>query len=155
MSIFSFSHCAFKRLILQTCRNQSLLGKWLTLFQTSPGLYVSAVQVFWKHWEKEKLIVTSNFSFSHSVFYPFGELSTIFIKFEIVVCNLFQFGRVSNLSFGKGLRGLAIFSSLPLMFGFLPFLHQSFTKIYNIFQHHGSICLTFISLYLSKILTFW
>ena len=37
-------------------------------------------------WEKEKLLVTSNFSFSHSVFYPFGELSTIFIKLEIVVC---------------------------------------------------------------------
>ena len=39
--------------------------------------------------EKEKLLVTSNFSFSHSVFYPFGELSAIFIKFEIVVCKLF------------------------------------------------------------------
>ena len=23
-------------------------------------------------WEKEKLLVTSNFSFSHSIFYPFG-----------------------------------------------------------------------------------
>ena len=31
-------------------------------------------------WEKEKLLVTSNFSFSHSVFYPFGELCAIFIK---------------------------------------------------------------------------
>ena len=29
-------------------------------------------QAFWKHWEKEKLIVTSNFSFSHCVFYLFG-----------------------------------------------------------------------------------
>ena len=28
---------------------------------------------------------------SHSVFNPFGEPSTIFIKFEIVVCKLFQF----------------------------------------------------------------
>ena len=45
-------------------------------------------------WEKEKLLVTSNFSFSHRVFYLFGELSAIFIKFEIVVCKLFQFGRV-------------------------------------------------------------
>ena len=44
-------------------------------------------------WEKKKLLATSNFSFSHSVFYPFGELSAIFIKFEIVVCKLFQFGR--------------------------------------------------------------
>ena len=32
-------------------------------------------------WEKEKLLIMSNFSFSHSVFYPFGELSFIFIKF--------------------------------------------------------------------------
>ena len=45
-------------------------------------------------WEKEKFLVTSNFSFSHSVFYPFGKLSAIFIKFEIVVDKLFQFGRV-------------------------------------------------------------
>ena len=39
-------------------------------------------------WEKEELFVTSNFSFSHSVFYPSKELSAIFIKFEIVVCKL-------------------------------------------------------------------
>ena len=32
-------------------------------------------------WEKEKLLVTSNFSFSHSVFYPFGKLSAIFTIF--------------------------------------------------------------------------
>ena len=44
--------------------------------------------------EKEKLLVTSNFSFSHSVFYHFGELCTIFIKSQIVVCKLFQFRRV-------------------------------------------------------------
>ena len=35
--------------------------------------------------EKEKLLITSNFSFSHGVFYPFGELSAIFIQFDIVV----------------------------------------------------------------------
>ena len=54
-------------------------------------------------WEKEKLLVASNFSFSHSVLCPFEELSAVFFKFEIVVCKLFQFGRVYNLSFGKGL----------------------------------------------------
>ena len=42
--------------------------------------------------EKKKLLVTSNFSFSHSVFYKFGEHSATFIKFENVVCKLFQFG---------------------------------------------------------------
>ena len=49
--------------------------------------------------EKKKLLVTSNFSFAHSVFYPFQKLYAIFIKFEIVFCKLFQFGRVENLLF--------------------------------------------------------
>ena len=41
----------------------------LTLSKTSPGFYVSAVQVFLKTpWEKEKLLVTSNFSFFSTVF---------------------------------------------------------------------------------------
>ena len=47
--------------------------------------------------EKEKLLVTSNISFSHSFFfffYLFGELSAILIKLKIVVCQLFQIGRV-------------------------------------------------------------
>ena len=34
--------------------------------------------------------------FSHSVFNPFGQSSAIYIKFEIVVCKLFQLGRVYN-----------------------------------------------------------
>ena len=36
--------------------------------------------------EKDKLLVTSNFSFSLSVFYQFEELSANFMNFEIVVC---------------------------------------------------------------------
>ena len=44
-------------------------------------------------WEKEKLLVMSNFSFSHSVFFQSRDLSAIFIKF-VVVCKLFQFGGV-------------------------------------------------------------
>ena len=47
-------------------------------------------------WEKGKLLVTSNFSFSHHDFYPFGKLSAIFIRFKIVVYRLFKFGRVKN-----------------------------------------------------------
>ena len=54
---------------------------------------MSAEQFFWKPWEKEIFLIMSNFSFSHSVFYPFGELYTIFFKFEIIICNLFQFGK--------------------------------------------------------------
>ena len=44
----------------------------LTLSKTSPYFYVSAVQVLKILWEKKKLHVLCNFSFSHSVFYPFG-----------------------------------------------------------------------------------
>ena len=58
--------------------------------------------------EKEKLLVTSNFSFSHSVFYPFEKLSSILIKFDVVVFKLFQFGRVQNSSFGRRCRLLAV-----------------------------------------------
>ena len=49
------------------------------------------------------LLKTSNFSFSHSVFYLFHKTFCHLIKFEIVVCKTFQFGRVQNLLFGKGL----------------------------------------------------
>ena len=62
-------------------------------------------------WEKEKLLITSNFSFPHSVFYPFKQLSAIFFKFKIVFCNLLQFGRVYILSFGKGLNKLLLLNT--------------------------------------------
>ena len=45
-------------------------------------------------WEKEKLLVSSNFSFFHSDFFLLKELSSISIKYEIVDCNFFQFGIV-------------------------------------------------------------
>ena len=34
----------------------------------------------------------NNFSYFPQCFYPFGEISFIFVEFEIVVCNVFQFG---------------------------------------------------------------
>ena len=49
-----------------------------TPFSNKPWFLVS--EVFWKHWEKQKLLVTSNFSFSHNVFYLLGK-AKIFIKF--------------------------------------------------------------------------
>ena len=60
-------------------------------------LHVCRTNLLKTLWEKEKLLVTNNFSFSNSVFYPFEELSAIFVKFEIVICKLLQFGRVLNL----------------------------------------------------------
>ena len=70
-----------------------LLGKELKLSQTSPCFFVYAVQVLKTLWEKEELLVTSNFSFFYRVFYPFGEQSSIFIKF---ICKCFQFAGVLN-----------------------------------------------------------
>ena len=82
---------------------ERLTSIFLTLSQTSPGfLRVCSASLLKTLSVKEKLLVMSNFSFSHSVFYPFRELSAIFIKFKIVLCILFQFGGVKNLSFGKG-----------------------------------------------------
>ena len=81
------------------CRLQTL-SIWTSLtcnrFPNKPWFYVFAVQVFWKHCG-EKMLEMSNCFFTHIVFYPFEELSTIFIKFEIVVCKLFQFGPVDLL----------------------------------------------------------
>ena len=66
-------------------------------------LRVCSTSILKTLWKTEKLLVSSNFSFSHSVFYLLIEFSVIFIKFEIVVCKSFQFGRILNLSFGNGL----------------------------------------------------
>ena len=88
-------------------------------------------------WEKEKLLVTSNFSFSHSVFYSFGELSAIFIEFEIVVYELFQF--VKSLNFFVW-ESYLIISPFPTVFStrlenFLPFssnLKLSYTNSFSL-----------------------
>ena len=65
-------------------------------------------------WEKEKLLVTSNFSFSHSAFFPSRELYAIFINFKIAVCKLFQFGRVQNVLFGIGIIHIFTRRDIPL-----------------------------------------
>ena len=61
----------------------------ITLSQTSPCFVcVYSVSLLKTLWEKKKLLITSNWSFSHSVFYQFGELSFVSIKLKIVVCTL-------------------------------------------------------------------
>ena len=68
---------------------------YLNPFPNKPWfLHVCCTSLLKALWEKDKLFLTSNFSFSLSVFYPFGEISTIFIKFEVSILKLFQFGRV-------------------------------------------------------------
>ena len=89
------------------CNNKKILQKILQIGQPQLYVYLLTFNPFPnKPWslrvcstgllktlrEMEKLLMTSNFSFSHSVFYQFEELSAIFIKFEIAVCQSFQFG---------------------------------------------------------------
>ena len=72
-----------------------IVWEWANPFPNKPWfLDVCNSSLLKTLWEKDKLLITSNFSFSHSVFCSFAELSSIFIKFEIVVCKHFQFGRV-------------------------------------------------------------
>ena len=62
----------------------------LNPFQNKPWfVHVRSVSLLKTLWEKEKLLVTSNFFFSLSIFYRFTDLSAVFIKFKIVVCKLF------------------------------------------------------------------
>ena len=93
MYIFGLNHS-------QENKNFSLLQTailaWLNTFPNKPWFFrVSSTSLLKTLWEKEKLLVKKpDFSFSHSVFYSFGELPAIFTKFEIVLCKLFRFGRV-------------------------------------------------------------
>ena len=58
-------------------------------FQNKPWfLRVCSTSLLKTMCEKEKLLVTSNFSFSHGVFFPFGKLSAIYKKIKIVVGKL-------------------------------------------------------------------
>ena len=66
-------------------------------------LHVCSTSLLKTMWERKKLLITSNFSFSHSVFYPFEELSSVLIKFEIVVCNSLSLEESKTCRLGEGL----------------------------------------------------
>ena len=65
-------------------------------------LRVSSTSLLKTLWEKEKLLIISNFSFPPSVFYPFGELSSIFIKIELSSANSFSMEESKICCLGKG-----------------------------------------------------
>ena len=48
-------------------------------------------------WEKEKMLVTSIFSFSHNVFFQFQKEFLFLSHIYFVVCKCFQFGPVKKL----------------------------------------------------------
>ena len=71
---------------------------YLNPFPNKPGfLRVCSTSLLKTLWEKEKFLVQhlgKGEIACNDQFLPFRELSTIFIKVEIVVCKLFQFGSV-------------------------------------------------------------
>ena len=107
MSNFSFSHSVFKRLVSQgrqkvsLCVNgltaptgQTVKATILTLFPKQTLVFTCLQQKSFENTVgKGEIARKEQFLLSHSVFYPSGELSATFIKFEIVICKLLQFGR--------------------------------------------------------------
>ena len=60
-----------------------IMSNFINPFPNKPVfLCVCSTNLLKTLWEQEKLLVMSNFSFSHSVFYPFEEFSDIFIIFQ-------------------------------------------------------------------------
>ena len=93
----------FSKVILQTRKNQGLLGKGLNdssclnPFPNKPWfLWIYSTSLLKTLWEKEKMLVTSIFSFSHSVFYSIRKINHHFSNIQLVVCKCFQFGHVRN-----------------------------------------------------------
>ena len=83
------------------CHALSLYEKntWLkTISKTSPGFYVSAVFFFLNNKEKGEIACNEHFLLFLYGFLPVWRTSVIFIKSEIVYCELFQF---ENLSFWR------------------------------------------------------
>ena len=76
-------------------------------FQNKPWfLKVCSTSLLKKIWEKEKLRVMSNFSFSHSFSTCFENFWPFSSNLKLSTANSFQFGRVKNLLFGKNLSPL-------------------------------------------------
>ena len=96
--ILQFQLSKFYYFVQKISSLRSYISNTKTLLKSFPKkpwfLCVCSTSLLKTLWEKKDLFITRNFSFSQSVFYLFGELSSIFMKTEIVLCKLFQFGRV-------------------------------------------------------------
>ena len=80
----------------------SSIGFCLNPFPSKPWfLHVCVKSLLKTLLEKEKLLVTSNFSFSHHVFYPFGELSAISSNSKSLPANSFNLEESKNFHLGK------------------------------------------------------
>ena len=110
-SDFPFSHYGFQS-----------LSEGLNPFPNKPWfLHVWSTSILKTLWEKKKLLVTSNFSVSYSVFYPVGELSANGIKIRIVICKVFQFWKLLTFVWER-------VNPFPNMSLFLRVCHTSLLK---------------------------
>ena len=86
-SIFSFSNSVFYPKIGKMPGNH--IDRLPCLPFPKQTLYLTCLQdkYFENTVRKGEIALMSNFSFSHSVLYPFSEFCAIFVKFKIVVCK--------------------------------------------------------------------
>ena len=113
-SNFFFSHIVFKSCLLFMCQNEYLWRKELSGVkphhnqptQTSPFFMCLLNNSFENTVRKGKITRSEQFLLISTVYLSGWKTSCHLdqIKFEIVVCKVFQFGRASNLSFGNGLK---------------------------------------------------
>ena len=76
----------------------------LTLYNAIPTFNAPEKKSFLKTlWEKQKMLVTSIFCFSHNVFYPSQKEFLFWSYIYLVICKYFQLDQSENLSFGKEL----------------------------------------------------
>ena len=75
--------------------NITIRGNWFNPLPHNPDFLLPAEKSLLKTlWEKEKMLVTSIFSFTHNVFYPSQNKFQFFIYIYFVICKSFQFGQV-------------------------------------------------------------
>ena len=80
-----------------------------TLSHKTKYVYVFAIQVFRKHLGKSRSYVIRAVSPLSTVFFSLWRTFLHFHQFEIVDCKLFQYHRVKNVSFGKGVKFFLFF----------------------------------------------
>ena len=95
MLVTNIFHNVFKRLFTQGHEKLGLCGKELTLYHTIQTFNNPEKRNLLKRlWEKEKMLVTSIFSFSNHVFYQ-SQKEFLFLSYiYFVVCKCFEPGPI-------------------------------------------------------------
>ena len=102
---FSFSHSVFKRLVLQTRKNQGLFGKGLTLYNTiTPFNDYRKMKPLENILGKGKKFWYPKFPPFCAVFFTLPNTELNFSVPFILLSACFNFGQYKNLLFGKELN---------------------------------------------------